>query len=214
MKTVLCYGDSNTWGYMPNSGGLRFDEETRWTGVLSRELGAEYRVLEDGLNGRTTVWEKPFEEYRSGLEGLGYCLHSVKPIDLMVMMLGSNDMNFTDAFGVYKGLQILVNRVVNAQAFYPGVQKVFPNGVKLLLVSPILMDAAVGVKRPELHVSKRYPDTLQFAYYTKKVAEEYGVEWMDAAEVAHPDPVDCLHMDAQNHLTLGKAIAEKVRTML
>ena len=215
MKTVLCYGDSHTWGYVPNSGGLRFDENTRWTGVLSRELGEEYRVLEDGIPGRTTVWNNPMqEEYRCGLDALGYSLHSARPIDMVVLMLGSNDLNFTDAFGMYKGLRMVVRRILNAEAFYPGVEKVFRNGPKLLLVSPILMDPEVAVKRPEIHLSGGYPDICKFSAYTHRLAEEMGVAWMDAAEFAHPDPQDCLHMDAQNHLALGKAIADKVRALL
>ena len=213
MKTILCYGDSNTWGYIPNS-GLRFDEQTRWTGVLGRELGEGYRILEDGINGRTTVWNHPFEEYRSGVDGLGYSLHRSKPIDLMILMLGTNDLNYTDAFGVYKGLNVLVRRILNAEACYPSIEKVFRNGPKLLLVSPILLDADISRVRPELHVSGRYQDSCKFAMYTRRLAEEYGIAWMDAAEFAHPDPQDCLHMDAQNHLALGKAIAEKVRTLL
>ena len=213
MKTILCYGDSNTWGYIPNS-GLRYDENTRWTGVLSRELGGEYRVLEDGLNGRTTVFENPFDKYRSGIEGLGYSLHRSKPIDLMVMMLGTNDLHYTDAFGFYKGLNVLVRQIMNADAYYPGIEKVFRQGPKLLLVSPILLDADIVRVRPEIHLSTRYADSCRFAMYTSRLAQEHGVQWLDAAEFARPDPRDCVHMDAQGHLVLGKAIAEKVRTML
>ena len=65
MKHVLCYGDLNTWGYDPVS-GARFDQDTRWAGVLRRVLGAGYTVIEEGLNGRTTVWDDPIEEGKNG----------------------------------------------------------------------------------------------------------------------------------------------------
>ena len=79
MKTILCYGDSNTWGYDPASKG-RLGIDARWTGVLARELGTAYRVLEEGLNGRTTVWDDPIEGYKNGREQLVPCLESQRPL--------------------------------------------------------------------------------------------------------------------------------------
>jgi len=91
MKTVLCYGDSNTWGYDPTS-KERFAPETRWTGVLAESLGVAFRVIEEGLNGRTTVWDDPIEGHKNGQTYLVPCLASHKPIDLVVLMLGTNDL--------------------------------------------------------------------------------------------------------------------------
>ena len=65
MKTVLCYGDSNTWGYSPID-GTRYARDVRWPGVLRNELGEGYLVIEEGLNGRTTVWDDPIEGYKNG----------------------------------------------------------------------------------------------------------------------------------------------------
>ncbi len=213
MKTILCYGDSNTWGYIPMT-GLRYPEDVRWTGVAAKELGPDYRIMEDGLNGRRTVWDDPFDGYRNGLEGLGYRLHSAKPLDMVVLMLGSNDLNHTDAFGYYKGLGVMVDRLLNAQTFYPSNEKVFRDGPKVLLVSPITLHPDVAKLRPEIHMSDKYPDSCQFAAYTRRLAEEKGVPWMDAAEFARPSVPDCLHMDAENHRLLGQAIARKIKTIL
>ena len=91
-STILCYGDSNTWGFVPGSEGERFSWEERWPGVLQGELGADYRVIEEGLSGRTTVLDNPLEPYRNGREYLLPCLQSHQPLDLVVIFLGTNDL--------------------------------------------------------------------------------------------------------------------------
>lgn len=211
-KRILCYGDSNTWGYMPNT-GQRFPEEIRWTGVLAKALGEEYRVLENGMNGRTTVWDDPFAEYRNGWKGLGYAINSVRPMDLMIVMLGSNDLNYTDAYGYYKGMALLAGRIMNGTACYPGTEPVFREQPRLLLVSPIHLSAQVKERRPEIHLADKYEESLKLAGYTKLLAEEIGADWMDGAEFARAEEKDCLHMDAENHKKLGLAIAEKVKAI-
>ncbi len=91
MKTILCYGDSNTYGYDPVSGG-RFDHNIRWPGVLRNDLGDGWWVIEEGCGGRTTVWEDPIERHKDGSAYLPACLHSHGPLDLIVIMLGTNDL--------------------------------------------------------------------------------------------------------------------------
>ena len=91
MKTILCYGDSNTYGYDP-SNGFRYPKNVRWTGVLADLLGPEFTVIEEGCNGRTTVFDDPLEGWKNGLDYLKPCLNSHKPIDLVILMLGSNDL--------------------------------------------------------------------------------------------------------------------------
>ena len=91
MKKVLCYGDSNTWGYIPGSGG-RFVYSLRWTGVLQISLGPEYQIFEEGLNGRTTGSEDPEESGRNGARSLASIMEQYKPLDLIIIMLGTNDL--------------------------------------------------------------------------------------------------------------------------
>ena len=92
MWEILCYGDSNTWGYNPST-KERYDRYERWTGILQFTLGDEYHVIEEGLNGRTTVWDEPIEgEYKNGKTYLVSCLESHKPLDLVIIMLGTNDL--------------------------------------------------------------------------------------------------------------------------
>ena len=90
MKHILCYGDSNTHGYIP--GGGRYDDDTRYTGILAKLLGSDYRIIEEGLNSRTSSFDDPFEPYKNGMDCLVPCLDSHKPLELTILMLGSNDM--------------------------------------------------------------------------------------------------------------------------
>src|SRR5215217_6037211 len=91
MKTIVCYGDSNTWGSDPVTRG-RFAPDVRWTGVLLQELGAGYRVIEEGLGGRTTIVDDPISPFRNGRDYLIPCLESHRPFDLVTIMLGTNDL--------------------------------------------------------------------------------------------------------------------------
>ena len=113
MKTIVCYGDSNTWGYDPVSQD-RLSITQRWTGVLAQELGAGYRVIEEGLGGRTTVWDDPIEGYKNGKGYLIPCLETHKPIDLIIIMLGTNDLKkrfSVSAYDIANGAGVLVDVV-------------------------------------------------------------------------------------------------------
>lgn len=101
MKRILCYGDSNTWGCIPGV-YARYPEAARWTGIMAKQLGDGYRIHEDGINGRSTVWNDPENPCRNGLAGIGYALYRSKPLDLVIVMLGTNDLNYTDANGYEK----------------------------------------------------------------------------------------------------------------
>jgi len=211
MKNILCFGDSNTWGYTPGT-AVRYDENTRWTGVMQNALGEGYRVLEDGLNARTSVYEDPWSPWRLGKEALPIALVAQKPLDLLVIMLGTNDLKFTDAFGAAKGAETLISIAQMVQDRKES-SKVFPNGLKILLVSPILLHPCVandeyGTLRNGAEESKK------FLKYYKHVAEAKGVEFFDAASVAEPSTVDGIHMMPESHKALGEALAQKVREIL
>lgn len=212
-KRILCYGDSNTWGYIPGS-GHRYDEDTRWTSILARELGENYTVIEDGLGGRTTVWEDPHVPCRNGREGLPYALLTARPVDLVILMLGTNDLPYTNAFGSSRGLSELVHRILNAGVFYKDSSPIYPDAPKVLLLSPIHLHPDFAALQPEALHRDKYPESCRFAHFTQQVAESYGLPWMDAAEFAQPSAIDGVHMTPEGHIALGKAVAEKVREIL
>ena len=94
MRRILCYGDSNTWGHhpMPDGTVTRYEDDVRWTGVLQECLKGEFRVIEEGLCGRTVMFDDPVAPDRNGRTFLNCCLQSHQPLDLVVLMLGTNDI--------------------------------------------------------------------------------------------------------------------------
>lgn len=125
MKNTLCYGVSNMWGFIPGV-PKRYPADIRWIGVVQKLLGSEYKIIINGINGRTTVWDDPANQCRNDLAGLGYGLYSAKSLDLVVLMLTTNDLNYTDAKGCYLGVVLLAQRILKDHASFPGTSEVFP----------------------------------------------------------------------------------------
>ena len=211
MKNILCFGDSNTWGFTPGT-GVRYAPDVRYTGVLQAALGADYRVIEDGSNARTTVYEDPWTPWRLGKDALPVALVAQKPLDLLILNLGTNDLKFTDAYGASKGAETLISLTTLVQARKES-SLVFPNGIQILLVSPIEMDPVVA-NDPFGSLRNGAEESKKFAYYYQHVAEAKGVHFFDAATAAVPSKVDGVHMEPESHRALGLALADKVREIL
>ena len=208
MRNILCYGDSNTWGYIPGT-GERYPINVRWTGVLQQELGAEYRIIEEGLNARTTAYEDPWAPWRDGKEYLPGCLISQKPLDLLIISLGTNDLKFTGAFGAMKGVETLItltNMVQNRKES----SLVFPEGVKILVVSPIELGAAID-STVDSSFRGKYDESLRFGEFYSRLCARQNVYFLDAAKVAKPSTGDNVHMEPESHKALALAIADKIR---
>ena len=213
MFDVLCYGDSNTWGFNPKDGS-RFDAQTRWPGVMQIQLGSMYKVIENGINGRTTVFDNPFSnDYQNGIKGLGYALNASKPLDAVIIMLGTNDLNYTDAEGVYKGLHRIINFLINSSSFFKdttlGSSPIWKDNPKILLVSPIRRERKNQTN--QIIEDKRNEESNLFSIHLKRLADELNVSFLDAANIASPSSLDGLHMDEENHEILGLAIADKIK---
>lgn len=212
MRRILCFGDSNTWGYTAGT-GERYTEQQRWTGVLQQELGQDYTVIEEGLNGRTTVYEHPTLPGRKGIDYLVPCLESQKPLDLVVLMLGTNDLRFTDIYGAVQGIKHMVN-TIKLYSHWPETSWIFTGGegqTRILLVAPIQVDPCAYEVDPSKVPRKYVEYGLRFGELFQKVAEETGCFFLDAALYAQPDVVDGLHMTKDSHRRLGIAIAEKIK---
>lgn len=204
MKTVLCYGDSNTWGYNPST-GERFSKDERWAGVLSQKLGAEYHVIEEGLNGRTTVWDDPIEGYKNGKEYLIPCLQSHRPIDLVVIMLGTNDLKkrfSVSAYDIANAAGVLVNVVQRSDAGPEGR----PPKVLLMAPPPVGKLTEFAEMFEDAEVKSR-----KFSEYYRRVAEEYGCMLLDTSEVIVSSDLDGIHFEAGEHQKLGEAVAALVK---
>ena len=208
MKQILCFGDSNTWGYVPGSGD-RFPLGERWPGVLQSCLGGDYRVIEEGLNGRTTVHEDPERDGRNGSRFLGPLLESHAPLDLLVLMLGTNDLMpcyTSNAVDAARGVGVLLDIVARSTAG----EKARPP--RVLLIAPPRIEATDLAMELGYGVCARESGALGAHFQAR--AEERGCAFLDAALVVSPSDDDGVHLDTGAHLLLGEAIAERVQKLL
>jgi lysophospholipase L1-like esterase len=212
MKQILVYADSLTWGIIPNTRErLPFGE--RWPGVLENALdaaGLRVRVIEDCLNGRRTVWDDPFKPGRNGLQGLAQRIEIHSPLALVMLMLGTNDFQFchpyNDASVAAQGLAALVNEVRKAP-IEPGMP-VPP----ILVIAPPLIRSPKGPIAPKFKGAETRCTGLAEAY--RQMANGLGCAFFDAETVTSSSVVDGVHLDADQHSKLGKALAEPVRAIL
>lgn len=208
MKSVVCFGDSNTYGYNPGNGD-RFPESVRWTGLLQGLLGEDYRVIEEGLNGRTTVFDDPNDDWKKGIDYIKGILCTHRPVDYLVIMLGSNDMkNFFNATpeAIAEGLKEIIKKTESVMELKQGYVP------KILIVSPpeITEDVLTGpfggsFDRNSIEKSKH------LAYHYKQVADRFGCAFLDAKTYIKPSVTDGLHLDADGHAGLAKAICEAIK---
>ena len=207
MRTVLCYGDSNTWGYEPAT-GKRFSEDVRWPGVLARELGEGFRVIEEALNGRTTVRDDPVEEYKNGKDYLRPCLESHAPLDLVIIALGVNDLKarfLASASDVADGAGVLVSIAQRSGAGPDG------GSPAVLLVAP---PPAGRLTELALMFAGAEEKSRGFSRQYRRVAKKYGCVLLDAVEVVRASDRDGIHLEADEHRKLGEAVAASVKESL
>lgn len=206
MMRILCFGDSNTYGYIPDGSG-RFAEEIRWTGRLQKRLGAEYRVIEEGLCGRTTVFQDELREGRRGLDLIGTLVESHNPIDVLIVMLGTNDCKTrynASAGTIAKGVEEVIARAREKAS----------KEMKVLLVSPIHFGEGVGDEGFDTEFDKRSEQIAkQLAGEYEKVAKKHGFSFLDASKVAEPSVTDREHLDEKGHESLAEAVFESVESL-
>jgi lysophospholipase L1-like esterase len=207
MPVIVVFGDSNTWGYDPATGG-RFPRAQRWPSVLQRELGADFEVIAEGLNGRTTVHDDPIEPYRCGADALPACLMSHAPLDFLILSLGCNDLKkrfSVSAFDIAEGAA----RLIFLARAYGQRSDVRPPKILLVAPPPIakLTDYA------EMFESGQEKSVLLGQRY-RDVAEREGVAFLDAGQVIRCSDLDGIHYEVDQHELLGRAVAEAVQGAL
>jgi lysophospholipase L1-like esterase len=208
-RTVLCFGDSNTHGSKPmNLPGVneRFSPTDRWPGVLAAALGSDWQVIEEGLPGRTTVHDDPIEgHHKNGLAYLRPCLESQLPVDVVVLMLGTNDLktrfSVTPA-DIANSVDVLLETLVASRAGPGG------STPHVLLIAPAPIEE-VGFLG-EIFTGGAARSRL-LAPLFERVAVKYGSAFLDASEIVKVSPTDGVHYEADQHHKLGKAVADIVR---
>ena len=205
---MLCYGDSNTWGSVPKTGG-RFGHEVRWPGVLRRALGDGYWVIEEGLGGRTTVRDDPIEgAHKNGRTYLRACLESHSPIDLMTIMLGTNDLKARFAASASDIAQGAASLAEEARRSGCGPEGGAP---VVVLISPPPLGRLTDMAEMFEGAGEK---SKGFPGYYRRFAEQNGLAFLDASEVVVSSDLDGIHLEAGEHRKLGEAIADRVRSAL
>lgn len=204
MPTILCYGDSNTWGYAPDK--KRYDIYERWPGVLRDTLDEGYHVIEEGLPGRTTVHPDPIEgAHKNGLAVLPAILESHVPLDMVIILLGTNDlkMRFSlSAFDIAEGAGTLVHTIQQ------GTWGIVPH---VLLVAPPPLAKLNEFAQMFTGGTEK---SQQFATEYHRVAGELNCAFFDAGTVVTTSDRDGVHWEVEEHRKLGLALADVVRAVL
>lgn len=196
MKTILCYGDSNTYGYDPST-GERYIESIRWTTILKEKLGSNFNVIVEGLNGRTTAYDRPDDPNKNGYPYLLPCISSNKPVDIINIMLGTNDCNKDlnlSVDDISKGMEKLITTIitecVDIQGFVPQIIIMAP--------APILKDytnSPFAYQLDENSIIKS--ESLSGAY--QKLAQKYNCFFVDLKDKVEVSKIDSEHLTKKGH---------------
>ena len=203
---VLCFGDSLTWGWNPVDRG-RYPFEKRWTGILQKELGINFHIIEEGLNGRTTIWDDPIEGEKNGKKYLIPCLESHQPLDLVIIMLGTNDLKLRfnkSAFEIAAAADSLAQIVQKSRT---GRNYQSP---EVLLISPPPLGKLTNW---EEMMEGGYEKSKKLAQYYEMFAKDNQYHFLNAGEFVKTSDLDGLHWEEGENLKFGKAIADKVKQL-
>lgn len=210
MKTILCYGDSLTWGYNAET-VARHAFQDRWPTVLQAALWPAAVTIAEGLNGRTTAFADDLAgEDRHGARMLPTILGTHMPLDLVIIMLGSNDMKpwiHGDPLAAAHGMKRLV-QIVRGHPYFGNAP-----APKVLLVSPPVVSQTSNADFA-IMFARGTEASLQLAVHYKAVADEMGCAFFDAATVAKTTPLDGVHLDAENTRAIGTALAPVIKELL
>ncbi len=207
MKNILCFGDSNTWGYEPLV-ARRYPADVRWTGVLQKALGDGFWVIEEGLNGRTNVTNEEERPMRSGLDVLPVLLESHRPLNLVVIMLGTNDLKHDfdlSAEQIADGARQVCRYVIDCEYLTddpPRILLISPTHVELVTVEE--EDQFIGVIGKSRELAEHY----------QAVADDLGIHFLDASKIVVKTDLDGVHWDANQHKAFGESLSGTIRKII
>ncbi len=204
MKNIFCYGDSITWGFDPVTWS-RYDYKDRWTSVLQENIGPGFDVTVNALQGRTTTWEHPFLPFRNGREPLMMLLESNAPIDLVIIMLGTNDiismLNKSaeeSASGMLSLIRIIYQSLSGPEGGIP----------KIMIISPPVIGNLSGFM--SLYYNSKKDESGKLANYHKTFCKQFGCNFIDSNEFISTCEPDGLHISRESQRILGIKVAEEV----
>ena len=213
-KRILALGDSNTWGWNPGNSLTppfeRWPDEVRWTGVLQRLLGGGYEVINEGLNGRTTVWDDPIEEYRCGKQQIVPVMDTQAPLDMVIIFVGTNDLKArfgVTARDVAEGAGLLVQKAMSQVNDFARCTP------RVLLVCPPRLGPVSQTWAGAIFAGSE-EKSAQLDPFFQIVARQYGVEYLNADGIIKSSLLDGLHLDAGQHGLLAEAVHHKVKKLI
>ncbi len=209
MPVVLCYGDSNTWGCIPNAQpdapARRYGRDVRWPGIVAELLGPDYLIHENGLCGRTTAYDDPVQgAHLNGRPHLPVALGVSAPVDLVIFMLGTNDLK--TRFNATAGQ--IANNVGTLVEMARGCDR--PDLPMLVICPP----KVTAIQRTGWHFAGAPERSQQLPQAFARMAVEKNVPWLDAGDFIVASNVDGIHLEAGAHRLLGEVVADKVRSLL
>ncbi|HLC49711.1 MAG TPA: GDSL-type esterase/lipase family protein [Candidatus Andersenbacteria bacterium] len=206
-KTILCYGDSNTWGSVPRS-SERYPYSIRWTSILQYMLGDEYEVIVNGVCGRTLVASNPEKPWLCGITHLQAILESAKPVSLIIIMLGTNDVKSTyslSAEDIQKHLEQTVLLIQENQINLEAIPKVL-----VVCPAPVITPAINDLDEQMVRGLDIFPQ-LPKAY--KETADRYGCEFLNAGDSIQSSSIDGYHLNAEAHEKLAEIISTAIKKL-
>jgi len=206
-KRILCFGDSLTWGADPETGG-RHPVNSRWTTLLQKNLGESYWIIEEGLNGRTTIWDDLIEGDKNGRRHLPMLLESHRPLDLVIIMLGTNDLKArfqVTALQIAQSAGTLVEIAKRSNAGRGG------NSPSVLLISPPPL-GKLAIWQEEFEGGTEKSQNL--ARYYSYFAQVNQCHFFDAGEVVKTSDIDGIHWEVTANRQFAEALTNKVKDIL
>jgi lysophospholipase L1-like esterase len=209
MESILIFGDSNTWGLVPGSykeaKPRRYSKDIRWTGILQQKCN-DLKIIDDGLCGRTTIFEDKYREGRKGVDSLPTVLKKAWPIDGAVIMLGTNDCKWAyeaNADKIGTGIEACLDEIEK-----------YVIRDKILLISPIHLgdDVWREDKDPEFNKSS-IEESKKLKNVYKKIAQTRGIQFLAASDYANPDARDEEHLNEEGHKNLARIVYQKFLEM-
>ena len=210
-KRIVCFGDSNTWGYDAEN-LKRFPKNERWTGILAKLLGNEFEVVEEGLCGRTSVVDDPLFEGLNGFNYISPCLMSHSPVELVIIMLGTNDtkerFNLT-SHNIAQGIARLTEKVNTIEAGVDG------RSPKVIVIAP----PPIGKGYLETDIAKSMGidcdiKSREMEAHLKELLKLQKIELIETADIVSMNKIDYMHLDRKGHLHLANLVFSRIRRSL
>lgn len=211
-RRILCYGDSNTWGWMPGA-GTRYDESVRWPKVLQAKLGDEYEVIEMGQNARTTVWDNPVHQEKNGYKNFVATMDCCFPLEMVIIMLGTNDAmeifgtnGYHIAIGAGNVAKLALTSAFGIDGKAPEVLLVCPTPITEAYKGEPLMNAFYGTGAVER--------SANVGDYLEDIAKDLGCHYIDAGKIIKASDIDGVHLMPEEHAKMAEAMYEQVKAII